>query len=204
VFFTDTFFLSESQNKGAPKQESVFDALLVPSVNEVGYNNSSSQHAVCGPGSGYGRSSLHKAICDMDFATIQSELASPNVAEMLQRKDEAGFCPLHSACTLCMKNVRNSSIAVEIVRVLLSAGADVAISDAEQNTPLHWASRAGDRAVAELLLLKNGPQGKVKFHKKPILSSCLLASLLTYLYVYSIFCIQMQRMNVAKRLCIGL
>lgn len=162
------FFLSESQNKGAPpKLDSVFDALLVPSVNnnndQVGNQNlSSSQHAVCGPGSNYGRRSLHKAICDMDLAAIQSELALPNVAEMLQRKDEAGFCALHSACALCMRNVRNSSIAVEIVRVLLTAGADVAILDSEQNTPLHWASRAGDRAVAELLLLKNGPHGKVK------------------------------------------
>jgi ankyrin repeat protein len=164
VRFTYTLLLSESQNKGVLKQETIFDALLVPSVNEVG-NNNSSLHAVCGPGSGHGRRSLHKAICDMDLAAIQGELASPNVAEILQRKDEAGFCPLHSACALCMKNVRNSSIAVEIVRVLLSAGADTAISDSEQNTPLHWASRAGDRAVAELLLFKNGPHGKIKIYR---------------------------------------
>lgn len=159
------FFLSESQNKGAPKLDSVFDAFLVPSANESGDNNSSS-HAVCGPGSGYSRRSLHKAICEMDLAAIQSELASPNVAEILQRKDEAGFCPLHSACALCMKNVRNSSIAVEIVRVLLAAGAGVAVSDSEQNTPLHWAARAGDRPVTELLLLKNAPHGKVKISRE--------------------------------------
>ena len=141
----------------------------------------------------------------MDLAAIQSELASPNVAEILERKDEAGFCPLHSACALCMKNARNSLIAVEIVRVLLSAGADAAVADSEQNTPLHWASRAGDRAVAELLLLRNGPHGKIKFLEEQTIR---VASELTHLFslfsLFSLFCIQMRRMDVVKRLCIGL
>jgi ankyrin repeat protein len=121
-------------------------------------HDDSAPHAVCGPSTGYGRSRFHKAVCDMDMAAIQIGLSLNS--DHLQRRDEAGFCPIHSACALCMKNVQNSSIAVDIVRVLLTAGADAATADSKGNTPLHWAVRSGDRNTTDFLLSKNSPQGK--------------------------------------------
>lgn len=123
--------------------------------------DSNSPHAVCGSGSSFGRSSLHKAVCEMDLATIQREVsvAANNNDNILLRQDEAGYCPLHSACALRMLKVNNYTIACEIVRTLLAAGADSSCTDNNGNTPLHWAARAGDKDVAEVLLLKNCPQG---------------------------------------------
>jgi ankyrin repeat protein len=63
-----------------------------------------------------------------------------------------------------MKDAQNSSIATDIVRMLISAGADASIGDSEGNTPLHWAARAGDKGTAELLLLKNCPKGRFPIH----------------------------------------
>jgi ankyrin repeat protein len=125
-----------------------------------GFGNSSScPHPVCGPGAAYNRNPLHKAVCEMDLAVIEFEVSS-RPFEFFQRPDGAGFCPIHSACSLCMKNSQNSSIASDIVRMLINAGADATICDSEGNTPLHWAARAGDKGTAELLLLKNSPKGE--------------------------------------------
>lgn len=123
-----------------------------------GFGASSSPHKVCGPGSAYGRNPLHKAVCEMDLAVIQGEIQSLP-PEFFQRKDKAGFCPMHSACSLCMKDDKNSKIATEIVRMLVTSGADTSVQDSEGNTPLHWAARAGDKGTAEFLLLKHSPIG---------------------------------------------
>ena len=95
----------------------------------------------------------------MDLSTLQSELSFGRPQEYFQRTDEAGYCPIHSACSLCMKG-DNSSIATDIVRMLATAGADLAIGDSEGNTPLHWAARAGDDSTAKYLLFRNSPKGK--------------------------------------------
>jgi ankyrin repeat protein len=121
----------------------------------------SSVHPICGPGSGFGRSILHKAVCDIDIFTLQSQLSSR--PDNFDRRDEKGYCPIHSACALCMKDPMNSTRTTEIVRMLIAAGTDASIRDLEGNTPLHWAARAGDKATVELLLVKNNPKGKIKF-----------------------------------------
>ena len=41
---------------------------------------------------------------------------------------------------------------VEIVRVLIAAGADVKVTNSEKNTPLHWACLNGNAEVVTLLL----------------------------------------------------
>jgi ankyrin repeat protein len=117
-------------------------------------------HPTCGPGSGFGRTLLHKAVCDMDIAGVQSQLSSGS-GDFLERRDQKGFCPIHSACALCLINPLNSAMAGEIVRLLLSAGADASIRDLDGNSSLHWAARAGDKGTVELLLLKNSPKGEL-------------------------------------------
>ncbi len=125
----------------------------------LSFSSSSSGHPVCGPGGAFNRNPLHKAVCEMDLAIIQSELTSRS-REFFQRSDSKGFCPIHSACSLCLKEPQNSSIATEIVRMMTNAGADVSVADSNGNTPLHWAARAGDKSTAEYLLLKASPKGK--------------------------------------------
>lgn len=115
-------------------------------------------HPVSGPGSAFGRSLLHQAVCDMDIPGVQSQLSAGS-GDYLEQRDKKGYCPIHSACSLCMIDPVNSGMASEIVRLLISAGADASIRDLDGNTPLHWAARAGDRGTAEMLLLKNNPQG---------------------------------------------
>ena len=58
-----------------------------------------------------------------------------------------------------MRGLENSNVAIEIVRMMIGAGADVSVADSDGNTPLHWAARAGDRATAEFLLMKGSPKG---------------------------------------------
>ena len=75
--------------------------------------------------------------------------------------DEAGFCPIHTACALSMVDPENSPSACEIVNLLLQAGADRAVKDTHGNTPLHWAARAGDDEVVRILLQNNCPSGEL-------------------------------------------
>ena len=107
----------------------------VPAID--GINTMGSPHPVCGPGEAYDRNGLHKAVCDMDLLLIQSEIAK-RPAEFLQRKDSKGYCPIHTASSLCMKDAQNSKIASDIVRMLTNAGAENAVTDSEGNTPLHY------------------------------------------------------------------
>lgn len=93
----------------------------------------------------------------MDLVAMQNELIS-RPREFFQRRDSKGYCPIHSACSLCMHDLQNSSTATDIVRTLIAAGAEASVCDTEGNTPLHWAARSGDRGTAELLLLKNCPK----------------------------------------------
>lgn len=115
-------------------------------------------HPVCEPGMKYGRSRLHELICSMDVSAVNALLSGAQMdTSVLQKKDEAGFCPIHSACALSMLQSSNAPEASEITRLLIAAGADVACADSDGNTPLHWAARAGDESVAQILLLKNCP-----------------------------------------------
>eukprot|EP00526_Cylindrotheca_closterium_P002104 CAMPEP_0113658460 /NCGR_PEP_ID=MMETSP0017_2-20120614/31730_1 /TAXON_ID=2856 /ORGANISM="Cylindrotheca closterium" /LENGTH=1113 /DNA_ID=CAMNT_0000572733 /DNA_START=65 /DNA_END=3407 /DNA_ORIENTATION=- /assembly_acc=CAM_ASM_000147 len=133
------------------------ESLQMPQAPVMGvFAATSSLHPICGPGGAYGRSPLHKAVCEMDLAVVQSELTSR--AQDFQKQDDKGYCAMHSACALCMTDLQNSSIATDLVRALIAAGADASVCDEEGNTPLHWAARAGDVGTAELLLLRNCPK----------------------------------------------
>lgn len=125
-----------------------------------GVNNSISSHPVCGVGTTFERTELHKSVCDVNLEALKQHLGVlANLSEgVLQRKDEAGYCPLHTACAMSMARPANAAQVGEMVRMLLGAGADPKREDAHGNTPLHWSARAGDRHVTEVLLLKNCPQ----------------------------------------------
>lgn len=149
------FFNFSQEKKKAPFV--VPETLQMPQAPVMGmFAARNSLHPICGPSGAFGRSPLHKAVCEMDLAVVQSELTSR--AQDFQRKDDKGFCPIHSACALCMTHLQNSSIATDLVRTLIAAGAEASACDEEGNTPLHWAARAGDISTAELLLLRNCPK----------------------------------------------
>lgn len=114
-------------------------------------------HPVCGPGTAFGRSKLHCAICEMDLESLRSQLGevANRSLGVLGRLDSSGYAPLHTAASLRLRHADYAVAALEMVRTLLAAGADPNIQDAEGNRPLHWAARAGDRDVAETLLLRN-------------------------------------------------
>lgn len=164
---------SEQKNKEVVKPTDL-DMPMAPEVKL--FDSISSPHPICGPGGSYDRNPLHKAVCEMDLAVVQVELMS-RPRETFQRRDFLGFCPIHSACSLCMKNPQNSSIATDIVRALITAGADASVCDLEGNTPLHWAARSGDRGATELLLLKNCPKGMYYRLLQPSEESILLPTL---------------------------
>ncbi len=107
------------------------------------------------------RSAIHLAVCggslqevkhlindnpEMSNASIKSDTKS----KLLNEMDNDGFCPIHTAVSLSPSNM-----AVVMTHLLLSLGADAAIADKFGNTPLHWAARAGNDEVAQVLLLKN-------------------------------------------------
>jgi SHAQKYF class myb-like DNA-binding protein len=130
-------------------------------------------HPVCGPGSAFRRNPLHNSVCDGDVTSVrqQLEIVVNRGEGVLQKVDDAGFCPLHSACALGLLGPGEScsSTGSEIVEILLGAGADAAQTDSDGNSPLHWAARSGDRDSASKLLLKNCPlDGKNRFGDTPL------------------------------------
>lgn len=158
-----SFTNSEEKKREPPKDGGLLDVPAPPNLASSTALAVSTQsralHPVCGPGTAFNRNPLHKAVCEMDLAVIQNELAS-RPSEFFQRADSTGYCPIHSACSLCLKDIQNSRIATEIVRMMVTAGADVSVADSNGNTPLHWVARAGDKATAEFLLLKASPKGR--------------------------------------------
>jgi len=149
--------LSYSDDK--MKEKPIESAVSLPSMLSDHAGNPF-PHPVCGPGSSYGRSPIHKAVCEMDMAAVHQELSDSIGAASLHRKDEAGFYPIHSACSLSLSDPENSSIACEITRLLIAAGGDASAVDNKRNTPLHWAARSGDADASQLLLMRNCPPGK--------------------------------------------
>jgi hypothetical protein len=75
--------------------------------------------------------------------------------KVLNAIDSNGFGPLHSAVSL-----NPSNMAVVMTHLLLSYGADAASLDKYGNSPLHWAARAGNDEIAQILVLKNCSPGK--------------------------------------------
>ena len=157
-----TFYLNfseKSREKTAEEIQRLEEETKLPALPLV--HPEGGVHPVCSHGSSYGRSALHRAVCEMDMTSLQLELnlvAGGNTGLLYQR-DDAGYCPLHSACALGMLGLNRPDVPCEIVRMLIAAGADASCEDENGNTPLHWAARAGDRDVAELLLRKNCPKG---------------------------------------------
>jgi Ankyrin repeats (many copies) len=167
---------SEEKRRGTSAELSSSLALPpAPEIESLGMPMVSTLHPICGPGTSFGRSLLHRAVCEMDLSGVQSQLSSGS-GDYLEQRDQKGYCPIHSACALCLKDPVNSAIAGEIVRLLISAGADASIRDLDGNTSLHWAARAGDKGTSELLLLKNSPKGKFYVG----LSGVLLKSLVVF------------------------
>jgi len=148
--------VSEEKLKAPAKDTPDGGLPKAPPIGSRDMSTKSFIHPICGPGSTFGRSLLHKSVCDMDIAAVQSQLSSR--PDYFDRRDEKGFCPIHSACALCMNDPMNFNVTSEMVRMLINAGVDASIRDPEGNTPLHWAARAGDRATAQLLLVKNNPK----------------------------------------------
>lgn len=112
-------------------------------------------HPVCGPASAFGRSTLHRAVCDMNVMAIQNCGTGD-----LAKRDDAGYCPLHTAASLSMLTPSNTNLAFDICQLLISAGADATLADSNGNTPLHWAARAGNERVAHLMMLNNCQTGR--------------------------------------------
>jgi Ankyrin repeats (3 copies) len=130
-------------------------------------------HPVCSPPSGYGRSDLHRLVCEGDVATLQTLLnrLQPDVIQKhLRLADEAGYRPIHSAAAVslaCRPATEAFMVtAFELVSMLHQAGADALQSDGDGNTPLHWAARAGNRGAAEFLLNQGRCHPDVVNHQK--------------------------------------
>lgn len=161
IYAHNTFAISSEEKLNGPAKDISVGGL--PKVPSMGSSSSSSLHPICSPGSVFGRTLLHKAVCDMDIPAVQSQLLSR--PDNCDRRDDKGYCPIHSACALCIRDPQNSALTSEIVRMLIASGADASIRDPEGNTSLHWAARAGDKATAQLLLVKNNPKGMINVLK---------------------------------------
>ena len=108
------------------------------------------------------RSSIHLAVCGGSLQEVKrlinmshtgmntGTMTSSTKRKLLNEMDNDGFCPMHTAVSLSPSNM-----AVVMTHLLLSFGADATIVDGFGNTPLHWAARAGNDEVAQVLVLKN-------------------------------------------------
>ena len=111
------------------------------------------------------RSALHKAVCAGSVDEVSKELEGLQATEALKKvnhQDDAGYFPLHSAAAICLPEVDSFGFheASEIVRMLLTAGANVAACDGDSNTALHWAARVGNDELTQSLLMNRCPVGK--------------------------------------------
>jgi len=150
----DSSYCSEKLKEEAQQEELDAERADAKMAAVVGNLASPFMHPVCGPASAFGRSALHRAVCDMNVNTIQNCGTSD-----LAKRDEAGYCPLHTAAALSMLTPSNANLAFDICQLLISAGADATDVDLNGNTPLHWAARAGNERVAHLMLLNNCQTG---------------------------------------------
>ncbi|GAX16962.1 hypothetical protein FisN_5Hh340 [Fistulifera solaris] len=109
---------------------------------------------VCGPSRGYNRSKVHEAVCDIDDKSLDDLLMNKmyQSGNVLNRQDDAGFRPLHSACAMILKDPDSASTIIKIISRLLDLGADPSLLDSDGNTSLHWAARSGERSVVRQLL----------------------------------------------------
>lgn len=87
--------------------------------------------------------------------TMNGNGGGDNQVQSLNQPDSDGFRPLHSAVSLNQLNM-----AVDMTQLLLSCETDVLATDAFGNTALHWAARAGNHKISQILALKNCPIGK--------------------------------------------
>lgn len=111
------------------------------------------------------RSALHKAVCSGsvgEVSKVLEELEKSECSKQVNEQDGAGYFPLHSAAAICLPEVDSFGFheASEIVRMLLTAGANVAACDGESNTALHWAARVGNDELTQSLLMNRCPVGK--------------------------------------------
>lgn len=141
-----------------------------PSVadSSVGGAPGNTAQTVVESGLVYSRSPLHVAVCENRLDTVrelveqQKAAATPDeLREWICHTDDLGFAPLHSAAALLLQpTVLTSTVetgtatALDMVSLLLQAGADPTQPDRRDNTPLHWAARAGDTAVVDRLILQ--------------------------------------------------
>lgn len=58
------------------------------------------------------------------------------------------------------QNGDNEQTICEISKLIINAGGDVTIRDADGNVAMHWAARGGNVALCRLLLGRNCPIGK--------------------------------------------
>jgi ankyrin repeat protein len=141
----DEDFLNSSSQSPVPSSDGIPDG---------------APHSICGPSS----SSSNLETIRRYFSLDSQDVVTARIEE-LQRlactADDKGYTPLHTAAALCMaSNVTTYGFQRDNVRLLLSAGANVACPDYSGNSPLHWAARAGDSDIAYLLILKSCPIGK--------------------------------------------
>ncbi len=87
---------------------------------------------------------INEAADSGDLAAVK-ELVEKD-ASLLESRDGNGSTPLHIACT---------KGHLELVRYLLTAGADPLAGDNENSTPLHAAAIGGNTDIAQLLLDRN-------------------------------------------------
>ncbi len=116
------------------------------------------------------RSALHTAVCGGSLQevkglinTLKSDISgrvvnNEQILQVLNALDSDGFGPIHSAVSL-----KPSTRADTMTHLLLSYGTDASSVDKSGNSPLHWAARAGNDEVAQILVLKNCSPGKLKY-----------------------------------------
>ena len=161
---------SEVRKKENERQHGIF-----PSEFENGYVEGGDQEIpyqslpLSYMSSSSNRSALHLAVCKGSLKDTSSILQNADIDEngirtLTNSKDDLGFTPLHSAVS-----IPSVTLSKNLTNLLLSTGADTNAIDALENTPLHWAARAGNSDVAQMLIMNGCPVGKTNRFKSPLL-----------------------------------